>query len=101
MKMLILCLFLTLPFSLNAQSPQSASSQPDTTGLPDLVVNSKLLGDQWVVRDEQLDATLCSVEEGSVTPGVRTIIRFTVETHNIGNADIIVVVPNAPVSANA
>ena len=76
--MLVLCVFLTLPFSLNAQSPQSPSSQPDTTGLPDLVVNSKLLGDQWVVRDEQLDSTLCSVEEGGVTPGLRRIVRFTV-----------------------
>src|SRR5713101_2101729 len=83
----------------DAQSPKSASSQPDTTGTPDLVVNTDLLSRQWVVRDEQLDATLCSVEEGGVTPGVRTIIRFTVETPNIGDADIIVGDPNAHIAA--
>ncbi|MBZ5532106.1 MAG: hypothetical protein LAO20_11805 [Acidobacteriia bacterium] len=79
----VLSLFLTLPLALSAQSPQSPNSQPDTTGLPDLVVNSKLLGSQWVVRDEQMDATACSVEEGGITPGLRTIIRFTVETPNV------------------
>lgn len=79
---------------------QSPNSQPDTTGLPDLVVNSDLLGHQWVVRDENLDPTACSVEEGGVTPGVRRIIRFTVETPNIGDADIIVGDPNVHIAAN-
>jgi len=97
-QILFLCLFLSLPFSLYAQL-QSPNSQPDTTGLPDLVVNSKLLGDQWVVRDEEFDATACSVVEGGVTPGIRTIIRFTVETPNIGDADIIIGDPNAHVAA--
>ena len=100
LKLFVFCALVTLTFSLSAQSPQSPSSQPDTTGKPDLVVNSNLLGEQWVVRDEQLDAAACSVEEGGVTPGVRTIIRFTVETPNIGDADIIVGDPNAHVAAN-
>ncbi len=98
--LVVIGLLLTLPLALSAQSPQSPSSQPDTTGTPDLVVNSKLLGSQWVVRDEQLDPSACSVEEGNVTPGVRTIIRFTVETPNIGDADIIVGDPNAHVAIN-
>ncbi len=83
-----------------AQSPQSPSSQPDTTGSPDLIVNTELLSHQWVVRDEKLDAVACSVEEGGITPGTRTIVRFTVETPNIGDADIIVGDPNVHVANN-
>lgn len=86
-------------FAARGQSPQSPSSQPDTTGSPDLIVNTDLLSHQWVVRDENLDPTACSVEEGGVTPGLRTIIRFTVETPNIGDADIIVGDPNVHVAA--
>jgi len=97
-KVLVLCLGLATPFSLIAQNSQSSS--PAATALPDLIVNSKLLGDQWVVRDEKLDATACDVQEGGVTPGTRTIIRFTVETPNIGDADIFVGDPNVHVAAN-
>jgi len=94
-----LLLLLGSGFVATAQSPKSQSSQPDTTGTPDLIVNTELLSHQWVVRDENLDATACSVEEGGITPGLRTIIRFTVETPNIGDADIIVGDPNAHVAA--
>ena len=83
-----------------AQSPQSPNSQPDTTGTPDLIVNTKLLSHQWVVRDEKLDATACDVEEGGITPGTRTIVRFSVETPNIGDADLIVGDPNVHVANN-
>ncbi|MBL8471603.1 MAG: hypothetical protein JNM98_07390 [Rhodocyclaceae bacterium] len=83
-----------------AQSPQSPHSQSDTTGQPDLVVNAKLLSQQWVVRDEELDANACSVEEGGVTPGLRRLVRFTVETPNIGDADIVVGDPNVHVGNN-
>src|SRR5205807_253451 len=83
-----------------AQSPNRPNSQPDTTGSPDLVVNTDLLQHQWVVRDEDLPATACSVEEGGITPGTHTVIRFTVETPNIGDADIVLGDPNVHVAAN-
>lgn len=89
-----------VPSTGYSQSPQSPNSQPDTTGSPDLIVNTVLLGHQWVVRDEDMPATACSVEEGGITPGTRRIIRFTVETPNIGDADIIVGDPNVHVAAN-
>ena len=64
-------------------------SRVDTGGgrLPDLIVDPKITSQQWLVRDENLPATYCSVEEGGVTPGVRRVIRFTVMTPNIGTAD--------------
>lgn len=77
--------------SANVQSTASALNDnhtPDTTGTPDLIVREDMTAHQWVVRDEDLPATACSVEEGGVTPGTRRIIRFTVGTANIGDADL-------------
>ena len=34
---------------------------------PDLIVRSDVLSHQWVVRDENLPSTFCSVQEGEVT----------------------------------
>src|SRR5215510_9327520 len=62
-----------------------ASSQP---GLPDLIVDQKRLLQNWVVRDEKLPATFCSVEEGGIIPGEHTLLRFTVSTPNVGTADV-------------
>jgi hypothetical protein len=62
----------------------------DLDGMPNLIVDEKTLGSQWVVRDEKLAASFCSVIEGGVTPGVRRLVRFTVMTPNIGDADIFV-----------
>ena len=67
---------------------------------PNLTVRSDILGSQWLVRDENLSANACSVEEGNVNPGLRRLVRFTVTTPNIGDADIFVGDPNAHVAAN-
>ncbi len=66
---------------------------------PDLIV-SDMLGQQWVVREENLPANFCSVIEGGVTPGVHKLIRFTVTTPNIGDTDINIGDPNVHVAAN-
>ena len=77
--------------------PAGPSSRPsltqnavDTVGLPDLIVDSKATQQNWVNRVEDLPADFCSVIEGGVTPGTHNILRFTVETPNIGNADVFV-----------
>ena len=67
---------------------------------PNLIVRSDVLGSQWVVRDENIPATACSAIEGEVTPGLRTLVRFTVMTPNIGNQDIFVGDPNDHVAAD-
>src|SRR5712692_11468143 len=77
----------------------SDKSAPDLNGTPDLIV-SDMLGQQWVVREENLPANFCSVIEGGVTPGIRKIIRFTVTTPNIGDADIFIGDPNVHVAAD-
>jgi hypothetical protein len=71
--------------------PLASSGVPDTTsGLPDLIVDSKATQQNWVNRVEDLPADFCSVQEGGVTPGTHTIIRFTVTTPNIGKGDVFV-----------
>jgi hypothetical protein len=69
-------------------------------GKPDLIVRSDVLRDHWLVRIEDLPAEFCSVEEGGITPGTRKLVRFTVTTPNIGNADVFVGDPNEHVAAN-
>ncbi len=87
------CSLVDRPTGVKAPAGPSAMlndpSRVDTGGgrLPDLIVDPKITSEQWVVRDENLPATYCSVEEGGVTPGVRRIIRFPVMTPNIGTAD--------------
>jgi hypothetical protein len=72
----------------------------DLEGMPDLVVDEDAVTKQWVVRDEKLSASFCSVEEGNVEPGVRRLLRFTVMTPNIGDADLFVGSPLAHMDPN-
>jgi len=88
---------------LTARSTPSASSARASvvlTGLPDLIVDQAALRQHWVVRVEDLAATFCSVEEGGITPGTHTLLRFTVSTPNIGDADLVLGDPNDHIAAN-
>ena len=67
---------------------------------PDLIVDQKRLLQNWVVRDEKLPASFCSVEEGGITPGEHTLLRFTVSTPNIGTADVNLGDPNVHFANN-
>ena len=68
--------------------------------LPDLIVDQAALRQHWVVRQETLPATACSVQEGNVTPGEHQILRFTVSTPNIGQADVALGDPNVHIANN-
>lgn len=78
----------TTPLGTHINDP----SRVDTGGgrLPDLIVDAKATQNSWRVKEEFLPAIACSVEEGNVTPGTRRLIRFTVTTPNIGEADVFV-----------
>jgi len=67
---------------------------------PDLIVRQDILAYQWVVREENLSPSACSVIEGEVTPGLRRLVRFTVMTPNLGDTDITLGDPNDHVTAN-
>src|SRR5258705_8585325 len=71
-----------------------------SSGKPDLIVDQASLRQHWVVRTEDLPASFCSVEEGGITPGEHQLVRFTVSTPNIGDADLAVGDPNEHIAAN-
>ncbi|HEY8166124.1 MAG TPA: lysyl oxidase family protein, partial [Gemmatimonadaceae bacterium] len=69
-------------------SVATVQNAPDLDGLPDLIVDSKATQNNWVTRVEDFPADFCSVIEGDVNPGTHTVLRFTVTTPNIGDADV-------------
>jgi hypothetical protein len=84
----------------SSPSPIAASVGVAQTGTPDFIVDQARLRQHWVVRVENLPATFCSVEEGGITPGEHTLIRFTVGVPNIGTADLTLGDPNDHIAAN-
>ena len=76
------------PLALGALLALGAGSAARAAGGPDLIIDTKTLQNNWLVRDENLPADYCSVIEGEVTPGYHRLIRFTVGAQNVGDADI-------------
>lgn len=88
-------LVLAAAFAAAASTPT-----PSRAGLPDLIVDQATLRSHWVTRFESFPASFCSVVEGDVTPGDHMVLRFTVGTPNIGDADLFLGDPNQHVAAN-
>ena len=86
--------------ALGALALGSMAAPRPAAALPDMIVRTEMLQQQWVVRDEKLDASFCSVVEGGVTPGLHRLVRFTVGTANIGDEDIHIGDPLAHYAAN-
>src|SRR5947199_9454207 len=78
-----------------------AGHDADLTGAPDLIVDGKALEGSWVVYDQILKEGTCTLEEGGVLdPTVsHRVVRFTVNTPNIGDADIALGDPAVHVAA--
>ena len=74
--------------------PQFEAKAPDLDGLPNLIVDSKALATSWVVYDQELKESFCTLQEGGVPPGKHRVLRFTVTTPNIGTADVNLGDPN-------
>src|SRR3989442_9011654 len=79
----------------------AAAHDADFTGAPDLIVDGKALEGAWVVYDQILKEGTCTLEEGGVIdPTVsHRVVRFTVNTPNIGDADIALGDPAVHVAA--
>src|SRR3989441_7423406 len=79
----------------------AAAHDADFTGAPDLIVDGKALEGSWVVYDQILKEGTCTLEEGGVLdPTIRhRVVRFTVNTPNIGDADIALGDPATHVAA--
>jgi hypothetical protein len=87
-------------------APTSAShsyndpSRVDLDGSVDLIVEAKATENHWRVKNEVISDNLCSAIEGGVTPGNRRLLRFTVTTPNIGDADNFIGNPKEHFEAN-
>jgi hypothetical protein len=76
--------------TMAAPAAPRASSVQDLVGTPNLVVDAAKLASSWVVTHENLTPNLCSVVEGDVPPGEHYLLRFTVTTPNVGDADVFI-----------
>jgi hypothetical protein len=65
-------------------------AETDTDGLADLIVDEKATRNNWLVRVEDFSPGLCSVEEGNLAAGEHPVLRFTVTTPNVGDADVFI-----------
>ncbi|GLC25170.1 lysyl oxidase family protein [Roseisolibacter agri] len=90
------------PTALRApeRGPALDRNTVNTSALPDLIVDTKATRNNWLVRVEDFPAEFCSVQEGGVTPGTHTVLRFTVTTPNIGEGDVFVGSPLAHMDPN-
>ena len=102
-----LCAMLALTACETSKNTLAAPDQPlalfgpqDLVGSPDLVVDAAKLASSWVISTEYLPATLCSVQEGDVPPGTRRLLRFTVTTPNVGDADVFIGDPRTHIDPN-
>ena len=99
----VACSMKEVPTGSTSLAPAGAaksSGVPYTAELPDLIVDSKATQNNWLNRDEDLPANFCSVQEGGVSPGMHSILRFTVTTPNIGKGDVFVGSPLAHMDPN-
>jgi hypothetical protein len=80
--------------------PSYTQNTQDLDGLPDLIVDSKATQQNWVHRVEDFPAEFCSVVEGDVNPGTHSVLRFTVTTPNIGDADVFIGDPRSHIDPN-
>ena len=86
--------------SIAPTEPRFTQNTVDTVGLPDLIVDASATQQHWINRTEFLPANFCSVQEGGITAGEHDILRFTVTTPNIGDADVFVGSPLAHMDPN-
>ena len=81
-------------------APRHDGHVQDLDGTPNLVVDAARLASSWIVTHEFLAPNLCSVQEGDVPPGEHDLLRFTVSTPNIGDADVFIGDPLAHADPN-
>lgn len=89
--------------SLVAPGPSFAFNDPsriDLEGSVDLIVDPKATENHWRVKNEVISEGLCSAVEGGVQSGDRRLLRFTVTTPNIGDADNFIGNPREHFEAN-
>ena len=94
---------LLVPAVLAACSTDSTSNVhgiPDLDGLANFIVDSSMLATSWTIGTDVVEAGSCTSIEYDITPGVHRVLRFSVSTPNIGDADAVVGDPLAHIDPN-
>ena len=90
--------------ALFACSKDSATASdhgiPDLNGLANFIVDSARLASSWTIGSDNVEAGSCTSIEYGITPGTHRVLRFTVSTPNIGDADAVVGDPLAHIDPN-
>ena len=90
--------------ALSACSTDSTSGGdhgiPDLDGLANFIVDSARLASSWTLGSDYVEAGSCTSIEYGISPGTHRVLRFTVSTPNIGDADAVVGDPLAHVDPN-
>lgn len=90
---------LMFPRAGSGSNPNGGAAPAAPQGaMADLIVDAEMIRQHWVVRNEFMSADRCSAIEGNITPGERKVVRFTVSTPNVGDADMVVGDPNEHVA---
>lgn len=63
--------------------------EPPNTGCPDLIVDASKMA-EYNIRTRTFSADSCSVIEGHTEPGERRLLRFTFNSPNIGDGDLVI-----------
>jgi hypothetical protein len=64
-------------------------AKAQTSGLPNITINAARLQASVVFRTQQFKSTDCAIVEGCVSgAGKRSLMRFDVQTPNVGDADL-------------
>lgn len=79
---------------------ESVHGIPDLDGLANFVVDSSMLASTWTIGSDFVEAGSCTSIEYGVTPGTHRVLRFSVSTPNIGDADAYVGDPLAHIDPN-
>src|SRR5438034_11728592 len=85
---------------VGADNPAAVDATQFAHGAPDLIVDAPWLARSWVVYSQDLTEDSCSLLDGAATPGGHRLLRCTVSTPNIGNADASIRHPLDHVAAN-
>lgn len=97
---IVLVLAACSPAERNVVSAPQFAHQQDLEGTPDLIVDAKKLATSWVIYDQELKESFCSIAEGGLAPGRYKVLRFTVNTPNVGDADVFIGSPWAHMDPN-
>jgi len=98
--LLSLSLACAVPDTIGPYQTVATAHTQDLTGMADLIVDAPTLAHSWVVYDEFVSALACSAIEGGVPPGEHRLLRVTVTTPNIGDADVVIGDPNVHFDPN-